>query len=327
VRIKDLIESRLLLVTGKGGTGKTTISVALARAAASGGRKVLLLELDTQRSALPEFFGTTPTFQPASVDTNLHVSNVLWKKALEDWLSAEVRVARMVRLVLSNRMVNLFLEATPGAPELSIYARILRLSADFDTVIVDLPASGHATSFFRVPHRSLQLFPAGPIHKLCQRIIETLGRPTTRTVIASMPEEMVLNETIETWNIIRHLAPEMCPPGVILNQCLLPSLSAGEVTLLGRVGNALGVGSGLAETLPSNEREGLGRELLRAGLWEVEREHTTAEAIGRIQRETQAELFLIPMMVARGSANDIATRLENLFLRSMQTAEQPEVRT
>jgi hypothetical protein len=323
VRIKDLIESRLLLVTGKGGTGKTTISVALARVAASEGRKVLLLELDNQRSALPEFFGTTPVFEPTLVEKGLYLSNVIWKKALEDYLAGEVPVARVVRLVLSNRMVNLFLEATPGAPELSLYARILHLREDFDTVVVDLPASGHATSFFRVPHRSLQLFRVGPIHKLCERVIEVLGDATTRTVIASMPEEMVLNETIETWNAIRRLAPEMSAPEVILNQCLLPSLSPGELTLLARVGNALGVGSGDAAELPVDRHEELGRELLRAGLWEIERERTTAEAIERIQRETRAEVFLVPMMVSRGSANDIATRLENLFLRAMLTEGQP----
>lgn len=303
----------ILLVTGKGGTGKTTVSVAVAQLAATQGRRVVLVEVDNHRPSLLDYFRGTPSYEPHAVAPNLDISNITWIEALADWLTGVVPAQRVVRLILSNRMVRLFLDVTPGSREMVVFARLLALRESYDLVVVDLPASGHAVSFFLVPYRALSIFFAGPIRLLAERIVEELRRETTRIVLVSLPEEMVINETIETWHALRDLAPELTVRAVILNQALEPSLSEAEQTLLRRL-----------------EREGTGstdplaEELVRAGRWEAEREATTADALDRIGRETTARVIPVPLLASTGGPATIATRVEGLLRRSTErSGERP----
>ena len=82
VRPDDLLDRRLVMVTGKGGTGKTTVAAALAWLAAAQGRKTLLCEVDNQRSTFAPIFGVEAGFEPIRVRENLELTNVLWEPSL-----------------------------------------------------------------------------------------------------------------------------------------------------------------------------------------------------------------------------------------------------
>jgi hypothetical protein len=304
----DLLRARLLLVSGKGGTGKTTFSVALAQTLASMGRRVLLLEVDDHQSALVDYFGTAPRFEPTQVDAGLHIAHVSWLEGLEDWLLDEIPVVRVVRVIVSHRLIRLFVDATPGSRELLVFARILKLLKAFDTVVVDLPASGHAVSFFRVPHSSVALFPTGPIHTLCRRILEVLADGSTRSILCSMPEDMILNETLETWHAIRRLAPGMEPPSIVLNQGIPSTLGPDEALLLERLRRQRD-----RRPLDDDGQEARRRELLRAGVWEAERARATEEALLRIRRETTARTLLIPILSTGEGPAEVSRRLRDLL--------------
>jgi MinD-like ATPase involved in chromosome partitioning or flagellar assembly len=300
-----LMAARLLFVTGKGGTGKTTIAMAMARAAAAQGRRVVLVEVDNQRPSLTEHFGQVPAYEPVNVAPNLWIGNVTWSEALAEWLGRFVPVQRVVKLVLGNRMVRLFLDVTPGSREVVTFARLQQLGEAFDLVVVDMPASGHAVSFFRVFTRASSLFTAGPVRATMDAALEILAAPSTHLVFASLPEEMVVNETIETWQRLREGIPSLSMPLVVLNQGLVPTLSPGEAVLIER----------LARQDPGSGEEGRRRAaLLRAGRWEAQREQATGEAMERLQQCTTMALLVAPLM-GTGPA-DRVRRMEALLVRS-----------
>jgi len=304
--ILDLLASRIVFVTGKGGTGKTTLSVALARLAASRGRRVVLAEVDNHRPSIPEYFGVPTGWEPVQVAANLAITNITWLEALADWLGTVVPATRIVKMILSNRMVRLFLDVTPGSREIVILARVLALARTHDLVVVDLPASGHAISLFLVPYRALLVFLTGPIRKIATEIVETLRSAGTQVVLVALPEEMVVNETVQTWHALQDLAPELRPGIVFLNQGLEPTLSEGERVLLGRLATRVDL-----SPLRPDPGDAIGAaEWVLAGLWEADREETTVSARRRIERETGAHAVTVPLLAAGEGHGHLAREVE-----------------
>jgi arsenite-transporting ATPase len=311
-----LLQARLVFVTGKGGTGKTSVALALARAAASQGRRVCLAEVDNQRPSLAEYYDLGPSFQPTHVGPGLAVTNITWFEALQEWLGRFVPVQRVVRLIIGNRMVRMFLDVTPGSREVVTFARIMQLLDEFELVVVDMPASGHAVSFFRVFSGATTLFPAGPVRRTMDEALRCIARPSTHLVLCSLPEEMVVNETIETWQRLRRVAPELSIPMVVLNQGMRPALTEQEHTLLARLAEEVGCGG-------AGSGDGPELELVRAGHWEAERERATGLAEQRLRDETDLELLVAPLMGSRGGAGTRVRRLEALLLRSWARSARP----
>jgi arsenite-transporting ATPase len=211
---------RLYFLTGKGGTGKTAISVGLARALARRGRRVLLLEVDAPRPALPSYFGGQIGYEPVAFAPRIDGANLDFYSALRSYIESVVPAPRVVGLVLRNKVVRVFLGATPGARELVLLSRIWELSLDprWDHIVVDLPASGHALALFRCPFLAQRTFERGPLRARADQIIERFSDPTVATVLfAALPGEMPINETLETCDAVRGIGlPEV--GGVLLNR-------------------------------------------------------------------------------------------------------------
>ena len=273
MKLRTLHESRLVLVTGKGGTGKTSLASALGRMTARKGRRTIVVEVDSFRPALTAMFGVKPTYTPTDVGGGLYIANLAWRDALVEWLIDTVPAERIVKLILGNRIVQPFLEATPGLKELVILSRIIKLMDEYDQVVVDMPASGHAVSLMGVPNVALDLMRTGPIHDRAQQILVTLESRRTNLVIVALPEEMVVNETVELWQRMRGQVKGLQQPLVVLNRAATPSLSDDEQALLHRLSEAETAG------------EGPVYELLLAGRWEAGLEKATASALTRLHAE------------------------------------------
>ncbi len=278
-----LFRSRVLFLTGKGGTGKTTLGAAIGRLAAAQGRRTLVCELDAQRSSLTAIFGKAPVYQPSQVAPGLSICNIEWMPALDDWLADIVGAGRIVRMIMKNRMISIFLEATPGARDLMLLHRVVKLSQQFDLVIVDMPASGNAVGMLSVVGTSRRLFDTGPIRRCAEEIDGMFARPDTNLVLVALPEEMVVNETLETRARVHAEIPALRQPLVLLNRATPATLSAGERSLLDQLGaQELGVDA---------------RELVEAGRWEERLETATAEALSRLR--AIAAVVVLPVL-ARG---------------------------
>lgn len=310
LKLNELLESRLLLVTGKGGTGKTTSAVALARLAADRGRRVVLVEVDNQHPSLSEHFGVRPEYEPRTVAPGLDIANLTWMECLVEWLRGVVPVVRLVRLILNNRMVRLFLDVAPGSREMVVFARLLDLVEEYDLVVVDLPASGHAVSFFLVPYRASSLFQTGPLHRSSHDILATLRKASTRIVVVSLPEEMVVNETVETCEALEEIAPELAVSGVILNQALEPRFSDAQKDLMERLYRRFGHPEASAD-----EHQRLRQELVRAGRWEAERELATAEAVRRIRSGPCSHVQVVPVLVGDETPGSVVQQVATILAR------------
>ena len=284
--VKSLLQSKVVFVTGKGGTGKTTFASALASQAARAGRKVCLLEIDSQRPALDDLFDVATPYEPLEVSKGLFVSNATWMSALVDWLRDVVPVDRLVRVILDNPMVRPFLEATPGAREVVILTRLVQLTKDFDMVVVDLPASGHARAVLRIPLVALDVFRSGPVFDRCKAIQALYDDAETHLVLVSLPEEMVVTETLETLEALRVEVPSLTPEMVVLNKAMSPVLNADERTLLRRLVE-------WSENQPDLSAEAA--NLVKAGRWEARCEVGTAEALKRLEEDGRlSDILLIP---------------------------------
>ncbi len=210
---------RLYFVTGKGGTGKTAVCIGLARALARRGRRVLLLEVDAPRPNLPSYFGGKSSYEPRVLAPRIEGANIDFYGALRSYVESVVPMRRVVGMVLRNRVVKIFLTATPGARELVLLSRIWEHSFDprWDHIIVDLPASGHAVALFRCPLLAHRAFERGPLRRRAREIVERFGDPeVTSLLFAALPGEMPINETLETRDALEEMG---LPPigGVLLN--------------------------------------------------------------------------------------------------------------
>ena len=266
---KDLLDHRLLFVTGKGGTGKTSLAAAIGLRCAADGRRTVVVEIENHAPTLPSVLGVRSSYQPQFAAPNLAVCNLTWDHALEDWLALNLPIERVRHLVQSNRIVQTFLVATPGAQETVILSKIVALLEGWDTVIVDLPASGHALSLLRVPAITIRMVRSGPIRT---RALAILGRLRSRDVsilLVAMPEETIVTETLETADRFRREVPEIAIGAAILNRSSLPSFTDDERVLLERL-------SARADLRPADQ------ELLLSGRWEHSLEQSTREAMERL---------------------------------------------
>ncbi len=300
--IADLVFGRVVLVTGKGGVGKTSVSAALGRLAAAQGRKVLIVEADAQRSALAPLFGAEVGYRPVQVAANLSICNVTWYEAMHEWIERVVPSARIVDMILANRLVRLFLDATPGNREVVTLSKLVWLREDYDLLIVDLPASGHAAALMRSPSRTLSLFRVGPLHVRSTESLAMLKRPDTHLVLVALPEEMVVNETVETFNTLGKHVPELSVPLVVLNRASRPSLSSDERVLL--------------ERLSTRYDEGDEGELLLAGRWEAALEEATGRTMGRLEEEVGVRVIDVPRLSQENGAAKLVTNLAAALART-----------
>ncbi|MGH7820380.1 MAG: ArsA family ATPase, partial [Candidatus Binatia bacterium] len=208
-----LLDRRLLFVVGKGGVGKSTVSLALALAAVRRKKRVLLVALDLadrERAIgdLPQSAGP----QPVEVLPGLFRQNVDGKAALEEYLHLIVPVRRVLRAIFESKVYQYFVAAAPGLKELMAIGKIW-YEVDrgrWDVVIVDSPATGHALQYLRMPKAAYEAFSTGLVHREARRVWDLLSDPAaTRISVVTTAEELPVNETI---GMCRQIRDELALP-------------------------------------------------------------------------------------------------------------------
>jgi anion-transporting ArsA/GET3 family ATPase len=196
----------LVVVTGKGGVGKSTVSAALGALLANRGRTVLLLEVDP-RENLHLLLDTPPSGgEIVEAASNLWLQHLEPRNLLDDLVREKLKVGALVRKILSSPVHRHFTEGCPGLKETAVFGRALRMVEGHgpkklrkpDVVILDAPASGHGIAWMAAPRLVAEVISSGPIGNLAEEITTFLeDRDKFGTVVVTTAEEMPIQETIE----------------------------------------------------------------------------------------------------------------------------------
>lgn len=236
-----LAAQRLLIVTGKGGVGKSTVAAALARAAAAAGRRTLAVEVG--RGRLGPLLGAAETSgQPTRVEPGLAVATVEPEAALGDFVHGVLRFAVLARRLLESTAFQVLAAAAPGLPEFLVLHRLLgwldtrRLGRPvWDLIILDAPASGHSLPLLAAPRTLGALARLGPVADLLGKMDRLLADPAqTLVCLVTTPEDLAVRETIELHReLTERLHLPVAPP--IVNRLPPRRFAAADVTALARL--------------------------------------------------------------------------------------------
>ena len=276
----SVLDKRLVFVTGKGGTGKSTVAAALALAAARREKRVILCEVAQQRRAA-SILGSTPPAEAGldevEVAPGVAAISIDPQLALEEYLRVQVGNRALFRLLFDNRIFGYFAAAAPGAKELVTLGKIWELAQlerpwtgraeRYDLVVVDAPATGHGLALLRTPRTFREVARVGPIRRQADRIDAFVRDPRRTGVVAvALPEEMPVSETID---LRRRLTDDVGLElaGVIVNGLYPERFSGADAKALTgaarRPGLSAGARAAIGAALSEHRRARLQRAQLR----------------------------------------------------------------
>lgn len=304
--LSDLLRRRVVFVLGKGGSGNTSVSAALALAASESGHDLLAMECET-RAPMAAILGVKASFEPEMVSERLFTMVLEGRHALEEYLRLVVPAHTVLRTVFASRLYQFFVQAAPGLKELmmlgKIYYEAERKLGDgnhWDLIVVDAPASGQALSLLRMPGAARETFRESVVGKESGKINRLIRDPqVTAVVIVTTPEPLPIAETLETAAALREMG--ITPAAIIFNRGRSPQFTSRDVAKLKE--HLIGAGQ------PA-DAEHLGR-IAKA---ELDRAAQAEHALRQLQAEIDAPLIQVTQfhgLAGKAMVRALAQELEN----------------
>jgi anion-transporting ArsA/GET3 family ATPase len=221
-----MLDKRLVIVSGKGGVGKSAVAAGLALLAQRNGLRVLAVEMGSA-GGLSTHFSTGPLeFKPREVRPGLHAMHIVRSEALLEYLSLQLRLPGMGRFGAVARAFDALATAAPAIREIITIGKILwEVKEDrWDIVVADAPPTGQIGSYLRAPISVSELVPSGRIRGQSAWMGETLANPKmTELILVTLPEELPATETMETMEWLDR--EQVVPAPVVIANRVLPELS------------------------------------------------------------------------------------------------------
>jgi Mrp family chromosome partitioning ATPase len=213
--LEPLKRRKLIIVTGKGGVGKTVVSAVLGRALAAAGRRTLVVEVDP-RENVHQMLGVPPSGGDiVSIEPRLWVQNLKPQQVLDQVVREQLRLELLARRVLESPVYQHFAAGAPGLRELAILGHALRLlrglkapgAPDLDTVVLDAPATGHGVALVSAPQLVADVIHHGPFARMAGELAELIADPERcGIVVVTQAEEMPVQEVLELRVALRERA-------------------------------------------------------------------------------------------------------------------------
>ena len=226
----DLLGRRLLVVTGKGGVGKSTVAAALALVAARQGKRVLVVNVDAKGTIADRFEAGKISFKPREVVPGISLMAMDTEASLAEYLRLNLRVPIIGRLGPLAGMLDFVATAAPGVKEILTIGKVcwevresIEGRADWDLVVVDAAATGHVIAQLGAADAIRDLVAVGPVRGQTEWMSELLADPAiTALNVVTTPEEMPIEETID---LVGRARTELdVPLGAVIVNRVLPEL-------------------------------------------------------------------------------------------------------
>ena len=199
-------ESGVIIVAGKGGVGKTTVTAALAVAASKAGLRTLVVEVEGKDGMTSMFetgglsYHELELVRAAEAHAGVRARTLTPDEALLDYLAGR-GLNRISNRLVSSGILDIVATAVPGIRDILVLGKVKQLerTGDQDLIILDAPAAGHAITFLRSARGLADAVRSGPVNTQAEDVLELLGDPRRcRVVLVTLPEETPVNELIET---------------------------------------------------------------------------------------------------------------------------------
>lgn len=282
----DLLDRKLLFVTGKGGVGKTSVAAALGLAASRQGLRTLVCEVDAKGN-LADFFETDRVgFEPREVAPGLSVMSMQTEESLKEYLKLQLKVPLLAKIGPLARTFDFVANAAPGVKEILTVGKLCYevREAHYDLVVVDAVSSGHVVSQLAAPEAINEMVSVGLVRGQTAWMIELLSDPAiTGTIIVASPEEMPVNETIELEARIR-TETKVDVAAVVVNRVLPELFGRAEEEIFNRLCEPAGIAAIDAAT------NGKSQTVFDAAALAVTLRRTRAGHLARLRTELPAGL-------------------------------------
>lgn len=218
---EQLASRRLLVVSGKGGVGRSTVALMVAKELASRGRRVLLATTGTD-DRLASLCGLqTLTETPQSPSGGLSLMRLEPAQCVREYAEMVLWSRRIARAIFENKVVRRLLSAVPGMEDFAVLGKVWHEATrahNYDHVVFDGPASGHLKTTLRAPASIAETLKQGPLAKEAQSMLASLRDPTkVGLVLVALPQAWPLTELSELVSSLQN-APGIPSAALVVNQ-------------------------------------------------------------------------------------------------------------
>ena len=288
--MKDLLDKRLVIVTGKGGVGKSTVALALGMKAAERGRRTIVCEVSSQERISHALHRKNVGYQETRLGERLYAISIDPDEAMREYVLLSLKVKAMRDLLFRSKLFTYLAAATPGLRELVTIGKIWELALDerrvkgtkpYDLVIVDAPATGHGVGFLQTPRTFANVARVGPMAAQAETLHKFItNHRKTGVAIVALPEEMPVNETAA---LERDLARTV---GVAVDRIFLNGLYPERF----EAGDPEALEAGLERT------DGAARDAIAAALTVCRRTAAQREQLARLGTITRTPVTTLPFL-------------------------------
>jgi anion-transporting ArsA/GET3 family ATPase len=203
--LTPLISRELIVVTGKGGVGKSAVSAALGGLLAKQGRRALILEIDPRENVHQMLAAPPSGGEIVQVTSRLYLQHLQPRTVVDQLVKERVRVDFLTKRVLESPVYHHFSEGAPGLKEMAVLGHSLLLvqgrvpgAPAIDVVVVDAPATGHGIALLRAPRLVSEVIRQGPVATMTKEVAELVASPDRcGVVVVTLAEEMPVTEALE----------------------------------------------------------------------------------------------------------------------------------